>query len=339
MSNNIKEQYIKFSLIAIIIVMGIVLLREITPFTGGLLGAFTIYILVRKQMARLTTKKHMKRSKAAALITCEVLFFFLVPLSCTVWLIINRLETVHLSVDSIIAPIQEAENYIKARFGFDILGNNAVSWMVSKAPEIGQAIMGEISSFLINVFVVVFVLYFMLTGGYAMENYIRDILPFTPENKQHVLNKVRVIVRSNAIGVPLLAIIEGGIATIGYLIFGVPSLVLWGLLTCVATVIPVVGTSVIWIPLAIYMALSGKWFDAIGLVAYGVIVVAQLDNFIRFLLQKKLANIHPLITIFGVIIGLAIFGFMGIIFGPLLLSLFFLFVDMFKKEYLDSKNN
>ena len=118
-----------------------------------------------------------------------------------------------------------------------------------------------------------------------------------------------------------------------------PSLILWGLLTCVATVIPVVGTSVIWIPLAFYMALAGRWLDAIGLVAYGVIVVAQLDNFIRFLLQKRLANIHPLITIFGVIVGLSIFGFMGIIFGPLLRSLFILFVNIFKKEYLDTKNN
>ena len=339
MSNNIKDQYIKYSLITIIIIMGIVLLREITPFIGGLLGAFTIYILVRRQMIRLTEKKNMKRSRAAALITSEVLFFFLVPLSCIVWLIINRLETVHLTVESITAPIQEAENFIKAKFGFDILGSNAVSWMVSKAPEIGQGIMGEISSFLINVFVVVFVLYFMLIGGTTMENYIKDILPFTPNNKQHVLHEIKIIVSSNAIGIPLQAIIEGAIATVGYLIFGVPSLILWGLLTCFATVIPVLGTSLIWVPLAIYMALAGRWFDAIGLMAYGVIVVAQLDNFIRFMLQKKMANIHPLITIFGVIIGLDIFGFMGIIFGPLLLSLFLLFVNMFKKEYLDSKNN
>ena len=63
----------------------------------------------------------------------------------------------------------------------------------------------------------------------------------------------------------------------------------------------------------------------------------QLDNLIRFILQKKMADIHPLITIFGVVIGLSLFGFMGVIFGPLLLSLFFLFVDMFKREYLDGK--
>lgn len=84
--------------------------------------------------------------------------------------------------------------------------------------------------------------------------------------------------------------------------------------------------------------LTGDWFNAIGLFAYGAIVISQSDNLIRFILQKKMADIHPLITIFGVVIGLPIFGFMGVIFGPLLLSLFFLLVDMFKKEYLDSRN-
>ena len=90
---------------------------------------------------------------------------------------------------------------------------------------------------------------------------------------------------------------------------------------------------------AAYLAISGDWFHAIGLAAYGAIVVSQSDNLIRFILQKKMADTHPLITIFGVVIGLPLFGFMGVIFGPLLLSLFFLFVNMFKKEYLDLRNN
>ena len=146
-----------------------------------------------------------------------------------------------------------------------------------------------------------------------------------------------MIVRSNAIGIPLLAIIQGGVAMIGYFIFGAPDALLLGFLTCFATVIPMVGTALVWFPVAVYMAVTGDWFNAIGLAAYGGIVVSQLDNLIRFILQKRMADIHPLITIFGVVIGLSLFGFMGVIFGPLLLSLFFLFVDMFKREYLDGR--
>jgi predicted PurR-regulated permease PerM len=83
------------------------------------------------------------------------------------------------------------------------------------------------------------------------------------------------------------------------------------------------------------MFLSGTWYSAIGLVIYALVLVSNVDNLTRFILQKKLADTHPLITIFGVIIGLSLFGFMGIIFGPLLLAMFFLSVNIFKQEYLN----
>jgi len=334
---SLKEQYWRYSLIAIIIVLGIVLFQQITPFLGGLLGALTIYILVRKQMIRLTTKRKMKRSTAALLITTEAVFFFLIPISLVVWMLVDKLQNLNLDPQSIIAPIEEIAGIIKSKTGYDVLGSDTTSFIVSALPRIGQAVMGGISTFVINLFVLVFVLYFMLIGGIKMEAYVNAILPFNATNTEHVIHEINMIVRSNAIGIPLLAVIQGGVAMIGYFIFGAPNALLLGFLTCFATVIPMVGTGLIWFPVAVYMALTGDWPNAIGLAAYGGIIVSQLDNLIRFILQKKMADTHPLITIFGVVIGLSLFGFMGVIFGPLLLSLFFLFVDMFKREYLDTR--
>ena len=334
---SVKEKYWRYSLIAIIIVLGIVLFQQITPFLGGLLGALTIYILVRKQMIRLTTKRKMKRSTAALLITTEAVFFFLIPISLVVWMLVDKLQNLNLDPQSIIAPIEEIAGIIKSKTGYDVLGSDTTSFIVSALPRIGQAVMGGISSFVINLFVLVFVLYFMLIGGIKMEAYVNAILPFNATNTEHVIHEINMIVRSNAIGIPLLAVIQGGVAMIGYFIFGAPNALLLGFLTCFATVIPMVGTGLIWFPVAVYMALTGDWPNAIGLAAYGGIIVSHLDNLIRFILQKKMADTHPLITIFGVVIGLSLFGFMGVIFGPLLLSLFFLFVDMFKREYLDTR--
>ena len=334
---SVKEQYWRYSLIAIIIVLGIVQFQQITPFLGGLLGALTIYILVRKQMIRLTTKRKMKRSTAALLITTEAVFFFLIPISLVVWMLVDKLQNLNLDPQSIIAPIEEIAGIIKSKTGYDVLGSDTTSFIVSALPRIGQAVMGGISSFVVNLFVLVFVLYFMLIGGIKMEAYVNAILPFNATNTEHVIHEINMIVRSNAIGIPLLAVIQGGVAMIGYFIFGAPNALLLGFLTCFATVIPMVGTGLIWFPVAVYMALTGDWPNAIGLAAYGGIIVSQLDNLIRFILQKKMADTHPLITIFGVVIGLSLFGFMGVIFGPLLLSLFFLFVDMFKREYLDTR--
>ena len=334
-----KEQYWKYSLIVIILFMGIIIFRQITPFLGGLLGALTIYILVRGQMRYLVEKRKLKRSLSALLITAETIFVFLIPLGLTVWMVVNKLQDINLDPHTYIAPIQQVAEFIKEKTGYDVLGKDTLTFIVSILPRIGQIIMESISSLAINLFVMIFVLYFMLIGGKKMEAYVNDILPFNETNTQEVIHEINMIVRSNAIGIPLLAIIQGGVATIGYLLFGAPNILLLGFLNCFATIIPMVGTALVWFPVAAYLAISGDWFNAIGIAAYGAIVVSQSDNLIRFILQKKMADTHPLITIFGVVIGLPLFGFMGVIFGPLLLSLFFLFVDMFKKEYLDLRNN
>lgn len=334
-----KEQYWKYSLIVIILFMGIIIFRQISPFLGGLLGALTIYILVRGQMRYLVEKRKLKRSLSALLITAETIFVFLIPLGLTVWMIVNKLQDINLDPQTYIAPIQQVAEFIKEKTGYDVLGKDTLTFIVSMLPRIGQIIMESISSLAINLFVMIFVLYFMLIGGQKMEAYVNDILPFNESNTQEVTNEINMIVRSNAIGIPLLAIIQGGVAMIGYFLFGAPNILMLGFLTCFATIIPMVGTALVWLPVAAYLAISGDWFNAIGIAAYGAIVVSQSDNLIRFILQKKMADTHPLITIFGVVIGLPIFGFMGVIFGPLLLSLFFLFVNMFKKEYLDLRNN
>lgn len=334
-----KEKYWKYSLITIIIGLGVILFLQITPFLGGLLGALTIYILVRKQMMHLTEKRRMRRSIAATLITIEVIICFLVPLALVVWLVVNKLQDINLAPQSIIAPIEQMASIIKENTGYDVLGKDTIAFIISTIPTIGQIIMGGISSFAVNLFVLVFVLYFMLIGGRKMETYVSDILPFNRTNTRDVVSEINMIVHSNAIGIPLLALIQGGVAMIGYWIFDVPDILLTGFLTSFATIIPMVGTALVWFPIVVYMAISGDWFNAIGLAIFGTIVISQLDNLIRFILQKKMADTHPLITIFGVVIGLSLFGFMGVIFGPLLLSLFFLFVDMFKREYLDGQKN
>ena len=334
-----KEQYWKYSLITIIIGLGIILARQITPFLGGLLGALTIYILVRRQMIYLSEKRKIKRTIAATVITAEAILCFLVPLALVVWLAVVNLQNINLDPQAVIAPFEEAASIIKARTGYNVLSGNSLSFFISSLPRIGQTLMGGISSFIVNMFVLVFVLYFMLIGGKKMEQYVNELLPFNETNTQEIVHEINMIVRSNAIGIPLLAIIQGGVATIGYLLFGAPNILLLGFLTCFATIIPMVGTALVWFPVAAYLAISGDWFNAIGIAAYGAIVVSQSDNLIRFILQKKMADTHPLITIFGVVIGLPLFGFMGVIFGPFVLSLFLLFVDMFKKEYLDLRNN
>lgn len=333
---SVKEQYWRYSLISLILLLGIILFLKVTPFMSGILGALTLYILVRKQMYYLTKKRKMRRSLAAVVLLFEAVLCFLIPLSLAVWLLIDKLQNFNLDLNAFVASAEHVAELIESKTGYNVLEKKNLLSAASVLPRIGQVLMGEISGFAINIFVLLFVLYFMLTGGRKMENYIYEILPFNDENKRHVSREINLIVTSNAIGIPLQAILQGVVALIGYYIFNAPDPLLFGFLTCLATVIPLVGTALVWVPLALYMAVAGQWVSAVGLVIYASIVISNVDNLIRFILQKKMADTHPLITIFGVVIGLSLFGFMGIIFGPLLLSIFLLCIDIFKKEYLDS---
>ena len=331
---SVKEQYRKYSLITIILGLGLLLFLKMTPFMGGILGACTIYIMVRDQMLYLTQKKKIRKSVTAIILLIEAILCFLVPLSLAVWLLISKLQTVNVDTATFVDTITNLADWIHRKTEYDILSKENISSIASILPGIGQFLMGGISSFAVNLFVLVFVLYFMLIGGTKMEQYIYELLPFSDSNKKHVMNEINMIVRANAIGIPLLAIIQGAIATLGYYLFDAPSALLFGFLTCFATVIPIVGTTLVWFPLAAYMAISGDWPHAIGLLLYCGLIVTNIDNLIRFILQKKMADTHPLITIFGVVIGLSLFGFMGVIFGPLLISIFILCVNIFKEQYL-----
>lgn len=327
-----KEQYWKYSLIIFIIGLGMLLFRQAQPFMNGILGGFTLYILLRNFSNWLQTK--IKPLLAVWMITIGVTLFILIPVSLFSWAIVSQISGMHFDTQAIIQPAHQVIDIIEERTGFDLLSEKSLSFMVVQASSIGQKIMTGVSDLIVNLAVAIMLMFFMLWEGRKMEHYVSTIMPFEESNKREVLNKIQLMVRSNAIGIPLLAVIQGIISLGGYLLCDAPNPYLTALLTAFASIIPLVGTALIWIPVSIYFLIMGEWINALILLGYGGIIISQCDNLIRFLLQKKMANIHPLITILGVVAGLPIFGFMGIIFGPLLVSLFLLFLDMFRKEYL-----
>ena len=299
---------------------------------NGILGAFTLYLLLRGFSNWL--KKKIKPLVSVWIITIGTTLFILIPLSLFSWALVNQISNLHFDTADIIRPAQQMISIIEEKTGFDVLSEKNLSFIISQVSSIGHSIMTGVSDLIVNLAVAIMLLFFMLWEGDKMEQFISELLPFEENNKREVLQKIQLIVRSNAIGIPLLAIIQGFISLFGYLLCHAPNPVLTAMLTGFASIVPLVGTALVWVPVTAYFFIIGDWVHGLILLAYGGIIISQCDNLIRFILQKKMANIHPLITIFGVVAGLPIFGFMGIIFGPLLVSLFLLFLDMFRKEYL-----
>ena len=336
MINSSRERIWKYTLIILIVGLGLVLFRQAQPYISGVLCALTLYILLRRPTFRLA-RKLGKPTLASVIMVIAVILFIAVPLTLIVWFVVDKIQQAEWNVNDIIAPATQMFDIIEKKFGIDIVSQESVSFVAGKLTALGQSVLGGIGSFFINLLVALLLLFFLLNGGRKWEQYLASVIPMKNINKKETMDRINLMVKSNAIGIPLVAILQGIIALIGYLIFNVPNAGLAAIATGFCSIVPIVGTMVVWVPLGIYFMVLGQWGQAIGLLAFSAIFISQSDNLLRFVLQKKMANTHPLITIFGVIVGLSLFGFIGIIFGPLLVSLFLLFVDMFRKEYLSDE--
>jgi predicted PurR-regulated permease PerM len=146
-------------------------------------------------------------------------------------------------------------------------------------------------------------------------------------------SELKKLVISNAVGIPLTAIVQSLVALLGYWIAGVNDLGFWFVFTCITSVVPVIGAGLAFIPICAILYANGHGNSALILLIYCILLVGTVDHVFRFALQKKLGDIHPLITIFGVIVGLELFGFIGLIFGPILIALFILLIRIYLNEF------
>jgi len=134
-------------------------------------------------------------------------------------------------------------------------------------------------------------------------------------------------------------LLQGLVGLLGYVIIGVDQPVFWFAITAITAMLPVVGAALGYVPLSLLLFANGDPIRGIIVLLYGFLVIGLVDNVFRFWFNKKFGDIHPLITVFGVIIGVSVFGFIGIIFGPILISLFLLLVKIYSSEYSDRSKN
>lgn len=329
-SINTLKQVVLLLLIAF---LGIVLIMELKYFIPGLLGAITLYVLVRSFFFKLTERYRWKKWLAAILLILATAIVIALPIYLIGLLVTPKIEGLIQHRNEYIQQGKDMVEMVQKRFPQLNLSPDKAGEYIGKASALGTAFLGGIMSVVVNLLVAFFVLYFMLISGRSMEKRLIRILPLKEENKDSLWQETKNMVVSNAIGIPLLIICQCMVAALGYWIFDVPQFVFWGILTGVASLIPVIGTMIIWIPICIVMIAGDNTAMGLGLFVYCGAVVANIDNVIRFTLLKKIGDVHPLVTVFGVIVGLQLFGIMGLIFGPLLMTYFILLLKIYRLEF------
>ena len=336
MSNNIIHQnrIRQVFFILVILLLGILLILELYFFIPALLGAVTLYIIMHRWLFYLTEKKKWRKGLTVLFLMLASMVVILLPIWILIDMLSSKITYALQHTGEAVEALKKIAAGIEQRFDVVIVSDENLNKLNNTLSQTLPKIISATFDTLATVFFMYFILSFMLMNGRKMELRLYEYLPVKDENAGKLGKEVNNMVISNAIGIPVIAVLQGIVGLIGYLIIGVNEPLFWFVVTCITAMIPVVGAALAYVPLAIIFFANGQSWQGIFMLIYGFGVIGTVDNVFRFTLQRKIGNIHPLITVFGVIIGLKLFGFIGLIFGPLLISLFILLVKIYSSEFM-----
>ncbi|MBK7889148.1 MAG: AI-2E family transporter [Bacteroidetes bacterium] len=330
MNINDNRRYIT---LLIIIVLGIFLAWSLSGFLTALLSAIILYVLMKPLMRYLLVKRRWNKTPATVVAMIITFLTILGPVWTLYGLLASKINYALSNSTELIEGLRTMDLYIFETTGIKILSEEMVNKLQELAGDIIPQILGATADMLATFGMMYFILYYLLTNLGQSEKALGELLPVEEEKAIRFAAELESAVFSNVLGAPVLAILQGLTAGFAYWIFGLDEPWFWGAITGFMSFIPLIGTAIVWIPAGIYQLVNGENWQGIGILIFGAVVITNIDNVFRFTLQKKFADIHPIVTVLGVIVGLKWFGITGIVFGPLLISYFLLMIKMYKEEY------
>lgn len=333
MAPTFNDRLRQLLLLAVIVLLGWLLVTKLYVFLPGLLGGVTVYILSRGLFFRLIYKKKWKKGWTALLFILVSLLIISIPVYFSIVLISPKINDIVNNQDKIVQGIKTISGKISDYIGIKLLTEENTRAISLKITSYLPKILNSTLHVATNLLMLFFLLYYLLVNGKEIEHYLNKIIPLKKHNVEQLAYETKNMIRANALGIPIICVVQGIFATLGYWIFGVEDWGLWGFLTGVFAFFPLVGTMVIWVPLMFYMLSTGNTWSGMGLGIYSLVVTGNVDYITRLGLLKKMGDVHPMITVLGVIAGLNLFGFMGLIFGPLLISYFIILIKIYFNEF------
>jgi predicted PurR-regulated permease PerM len=200
------------------------------------------------------------------------------------------------------------------------------------ASQVG-AILRNTLLLIMNLLIMLITLFFFFRNGERYYGTAMDLLPFTPEQKRSIARSSHDTFTAVINGVFLIALGQGIMTGVGFAVFGVPFPVFWGFLAAVLALLPIGGAALVWVPGALFVFLTGSSLNAVLLAVWGTVLVSLPDNFLKPLIIGKKANLPTFFLFLGILGGLQVYGFLGILFGPLIVTLLTVFIQIYRKEY------
>ncbi len=316
----------------------------LAPFIDVIAWASVLAIAFYPVHQRLVRRTH-RPSLSAFLTSALVVVTILIPLLLVTALVVNEVVALQaylgekfkdgFNVETL-SPVRNVLDWVMRRLGLDPA--RAADTVAQHASEIAQLAAGYALAFATNVtgaivsFVfIIFTIFFLFRDGERIAAGIPDYLPFERARSEAMLARIRDVINASVYGVLVIAAIQGLLMGLAFSVLRIPSAALWGVVTVVTSVIPLLGAGAVWGPGAVYLALTGHWVKAILLAAWGGVIVSAVDNFLRPKLVGGRVGLNELAIFFSVLGGIQAFGLLGLIVGPVVFAIAASLVQVFRE--------
>jgi|CXWL01.1.fsa_nt_gi predicted PurR-regulated permease PerM len=316
--------------IASIVAVGVSVLALIAPYVGGLLLALVLHVLVAPAYQRIA--RLVSPGVASAIVIIGIVVLLVAP---SVWLISLVVAQLPGAVESVqdtglllsLSTLRIGPIDIGARIGG--FGGTAAGWVAARA----TALLGGAASTMLDLIISLFAVYYLLRSGDATWRAVRPFIPFSEEHANELLAQFHSATRSTLLGSVLIAVMQGGLVGTSFWLAGLSSAPFWGVVATIASLIPLFGSAIVWVPGVIALAMQARYGAAVIMLAFCGVVVSSVDNFVRPIVSQRISAVHPMITLIGAFAGIRVFGLLGLVLGPLSISYFFVLLRMYREEY------
>ncbi|MDQ3076994.1 MAG: AI-2E family transporter [bacterium] len=331
--NKLQHHFFLFLLIAVSVVMFYIF----KPFLAPLIIALSFAVVFRPMYLRILLNVKNRKNIAALISVAIILVVVFLPLVLIGSLLFNEAQGLYTSFSLNDGNIQVANDAVLRLEGFVQRFAPEITIDVARYVQYGlQWTISHLDSFFsgffrigIGLFIMILALYYLLRDGRQLREKFITLSPLANNYDDQILNKLKTATNSIIRGSLVIAILQGILAAVGVWIFGLPNVIIWGVCATIASLIPGLGTFIVLGPAVAYLFLSGNITSAIGLLVWAVVVVGLVDNFVTPYLFGRGIKVHSFFILLSVLGGLAFFGPIGFLLGPIILALFFALLDIY----------
>lgn len=332
---EIKRLLVIFFILALAVLAFLLVRPVILSIIAGLILAYIFYPL-NKKILKLVREKNT----AAGITSTLVLIIIIVPTWFAAPAVIRQMFnffrlTQGIQISEIIRnifPTASPEFISQVTLVFNNFTSKFTSYVLNSVINFFL----NLPTLLLHVTILAFVFFFTLRDAKRLKEFVSDISPLNKFQERKIVQQFADITNSIVYGQVIIGFIQGIIAGIGMLIFGVPNALILTILSVILGVIPVIGPAFVWIPITLIFLINGEYIPAIGFFTYNLLITSTIDNLLRPYIVSRKSDLSPVIVLIGMIGGLFIFGILGLILGPLILAYFLTVIKAYRDKTLSS---